>query len=53
VTLGFIRAELDPDETGPVRAAVAETAKDAFFLDREKVVWEWPDPSARLIEELR
>jgi len=53
VTLGFIRAELDPDETGPVRAAVAETAKDVFFLDHEKVVWEWPDPSARLIEELR
>jgi hypothetical protein len=26
---------------------------DSTFLDREKVVWDWPDPSGRLIEELR
>jgi hypothetical protein len=23
------------------------------FLDRERVIWEWPDVGARLIEELR
>ena len=27
--------------------------RDASFLDAEKVVWEWPDVTARLIEELR
>lgn len=26
---------------------------DRFFLDREKVVWQWPDLSGRLIEEYR
>ena len=26
---------------------------DDFFLDREKVIWEWPDLSGRLIEEYR
>ena len=35
------------------RAATMQAAADAFFLDREKIVWEWPDSSARLIEELR
>ena len=28
-------------------------AYDAILLDREKVVWEWPDVSGRAIEELR
>jgi hypothetical protein len=28
-------------------------AADPTFLDREKIVWDWPDPRARLIEELR
>lgn len=28
-------------------------AYDAIFLDREKVVWEWPDVAGRAIEELR
>ena len=28
-------------------------AADAFFLDDEKIVWEWPDVAGRLIEELR
>ncbi len=27
--------------------------RDASFLDAEKVVWEWPDVTARLIEEFR
>ena len=34
-------------------AAAAEAAGDRTFLDRERVVWEWPDIGARLIEELR
>jgi hypothetical protein len=53
VTMEFMRAALDPDDSGPAGAAVKRAAIDAFFLDREKVVWEWPDASARLIEELR
>jgi chromosomal replication initiator protein DnaA len=51
VTIGFIRAALEPDETEPARAAALRVASDPFFLDREKVIWQWPDPAARLIEE--
>jgi chromosomal replication initiator protein len=53
VTIGFIRAELEPDDADPARAAAFRAANDPFFLDREKVVWQWTDPGARLIEELR
>ncbi|HVX39813.1 MAG TPA: DnaA/Hda family protein [Gemmatimonadaceae bacterium] len=53
VTIGFIRAELEPDDAGAVRNAAMRNAADTFFLDTEKVVWPWPDPAARLIEELR
>lgn len=28
-------------------------AHDTFFLDSEKVLWEWPDVAGRVIEELR
>jgi hypothetical protein len=49
----FIRAALEPDDSGPAGAAVKRAAADGFFLDREKVVWDWPDASTRLIEELR
>jgi hypothetical protein len=34
------------------RAAMADRLDD-FFLDREKIVWEWPELSGRLIEEPR
>jgi len=53
VTMEFIRAALEPDDSGPAGAAVKRAAADGFFLDREKVVWEWQDASTRLIEELR
>jgi len=65
VTLDFIRAELEPDEVRargrklsmtPVSLpAVTGTSdsSDAFFFDREKMVWVWPDPAARLIEDMR
>ncbi|HEY9516976.1 MAG TPA: DnaA/Hda family protein [Gemmatimonadaceae bacterium] len=40
--------------TGPTVATPANgRVYDALFLDREKVVWEWPDLSGRAIEELR
>lgn len=51
VTIGFIRTALEPDETEPARAAALRVATDPFFLDREKVIWQWPDPAARLIED--
>lgn len=53
VTIGFIRAELEPDQHEASRAAAMRTAADPFFLDREKIVWRWPDAAVRLIEELR
>jgi hypothetical protein len=28
-------------------------AADTFFLDDEKLVWEWPDAASRLVEEMR
>lgn len=34
-------------------AAVEDEIADRFFLDAEKVVWDWPDVAQRLIEEPR
>jgi chromosomal replication initiator protein DnaA len=53
VTIGFIRAELEPDQSEASREAAMRAAADPFFLDDEKIVWRWPDPTVRLIEELR
>ena len=53
VTIGFIRAELEPDQTEASRNAAMRTGADPFFLDREKIVWRWADAAVRLIEELR
>ncbi len=53
ITLGFIRAQLEPDEHEASRVAAMQNAADTFFLDREKIVWQWPDAAVRLIEELR
>jgi hypothetical protein len=30
-----------------------EQAVDSVFLDREKVIWSWPDVSSRMIEDPR
>jgi chromosomal replication initiator protein len=53
VTIGFIRAELEPDQSAASRDAAMRAAADPFFLDNEKIVWRWPDPTVRLIEEPR
>ena len=53
VTPGFIRAELEPDESDASRAAAMRSAADTFFLDTEKIVWQWSDVATRLVEELR
>lgn len=38
--------------TGVAPAAVKDAAGDRTFLDRERVVWDWPDLGGRLVEEL-
>jgi hypothetical protein len=53
VTLGFVRAELEPDQSEASRDAAMRAAADPFFLDLEKIVWRWPEPMGRLIEDLR
>ena len=54
VTLSLVRAELEgvPSAAPPSPRAPAGSA-DVFFLDDEKVVWDWPDITARMIEEVR
>ena len=48
------RRELEPAGGAPTAPPVTvRQAADVFFLDDEKIVWEWPDPVARLVEELR
>jgi chromosomal replication initiator protein len=54
LTLAAARQELEP--AGAASAAPPVTvrqAADTFFLDDEKIVWEWPDVVGRLVEELR
>jgi chromosomal replication initiator protein DnaA len=57
VTMALARVELDGVAVGKLapRFSVAASVRgeDSFFLDDEKVVWEWPDLAARLIEETR
>src|SRR5438105_1283934 len=56
LTLAVARAELDPETSSAGRPATplaVRAAADTFFLDDEKIVWEWTDPSTRLMEELK
>jgi chromosomal replication initiation ATPase DnaA len=54
LTLAVGRQVLEPSGMTPTTAplVVRDTA-DSFFLDNEKIVWEWPDVAGRLVEELR
>jgi chromosomal replication initiator protein len=47
------RTELEGVGSAPAQAPANARAVDAFFLDDEKVVWDWPDVSGRAIEEWR
>ena len=49
----FARAELEPEDGAAPRAAVIAPTADTYFLDREKIVWQWPDPATRMIEDNR
>jgi chromosomal replication initiator protein len=52
LTASFARATLEG--AAPAAARVAgRSALASPFADEEKVVWAWPDPAARLIEEFR
>jgi chromosomal replication initiator protein len=53
VSLRFMRAELEPEDAESQRASMMPSTADASFLDPEKVIWQWPDASVRLIEEFR
>jgi chromosomal replication initiator protein DnaA len=50
----FARKELEGGGVAPTPArALDGRAADAFFLDDEKIVWDWPDVAGRAIEDLR
>jgi chromosomal replication initiation ATPase DnaA len=56
LTLAVARTELEPETAGAARPATpvaVRAAADTFFLDDEKVIWEWTDMSARAQEEMK
>ena len=60
LTMSFARAEFEGGgaaaASAPPSASAGEDGRpalDPFFLDAEKVVWDWPDVGGRAIEELR
>jgi chromosomal replication initiator protein len=56
LTLELARRELDGVATpaAPVSSMrLANGEVDDFFTDPEKMIWEWPDLSGRLVEDLR
>lgn len=56
LTLDFARAQLDREEArGAATARGTEwaSALDPRFLDRQRVVWDWPEAVGRVIEEWR
>jgi chromosomal replication initiator protein DnaA len=54
LTIALARTELEPaGATVQAAPATVRQAADVFFLDDEKIVWEWPDVAGRLVEEMR
>lgn len=51
--VALARTELESVGTAPAPPPAHADAVDAYFLDDEKVVWDWPDVAGRAIEELR
>ena len=47
-----VRQILEPSGQTPTMVPVLPAA-DSYFLDHEKIIWEWPDVIGRLVEELR
>lgn len=54
LTLPIAKQTLEPaTATATAPPSRVRQAADVFFLDDEKIIWEWPDASGRLVEELR
>ena len=54
LTLAAARQELEPAGAAVIAPpTTVRQAADVFFLDDEKIVWEWPDVVGRLVEEMR
>jgi chromosomal replication initiator protein len=54
LSIELARQVLEPSGMTPTVVPVSvRQAADTFFLDDEKIVWEWPDVAGRLVEELR
>jgi chromosomal replication initiator protein len=53
VTVELAERELDGPGALRVPPPVAVRAVDEFFLDDEKVIWDWPEVGGRVIEEWR
>ena len=54
LTFALARQVLEPSGMTPTSAPlIVQQPADSFFLDDEKIVWEWPDVAGRLVEELR
>jgi chromosomal replication initiator protein DnaA len=50
----FARKELEGGATAPVSSRQSNGRDaDVFFLDEEKILWDWPDVTGRAIEEFR
>jgi chromosomal replication initiator protein len=54
LTLPIAKQTLEPAGATPTTPpSSVRQAADVFFLDDEKIVWEWPEAAGRLVEELR
>jgi chromosomal replication initiation ATPase DnaA len=53
LSVSFARTELEGSAAASGPPAHVAGAADPYFLDDEKVVWDWPDVGGRAIEELR
>lgn len=54
LSVAIAKAELEGAGSAPVPPPASIRASvDPFFLDDEKVVWDWPDVGGRVIEEFR
>ena len=50
----FARKELEGGATAPAASKQSNGREaDTFFLDEEKILWDWPDVTGRAIEEFR
>ena len=56
LTFDFARTQLEAGGTAdpmPPQTLVTSPGLDPYFLDPERVIWEWPEPAGRVIEEWR